>query len=171
MKTIVRIITLLLMGIVVITIFNFSEQAGSESRALSRKVSRAIIDILPKYKDKNESEKSTLVLKSQAIIRKVAHVTEYTMLGIVATFFLSTFNMSKKVRVLIVLMIGFVYAISDEIHQIFTPNRTPMVTDVFIDTSGVILGIVIASTIIIAIDKLYRWIKKIAIDKKETVKN
>ena len=79
--------------------------------------------------------------------------------------------MSKKVRILIVLMIGFAYAISDEIHQIFTPNRTPMVTDVFIDTSGVILGIVIASTIIIAIDKLYRWIKKIAIDKKEAVKN
>ena len=159
MKTIVRILTLLLMGIVIITIFNFSEQAGPDSRALSRKVSRTIIDIMPKYKNKNESEKSTLVLKSQVIIRKTAHVTEYTILGMLATIFFSTFNMSKKARVLIALMIGFVYAISDEIHQMFTPNRTPLVTDVFIDTAGVILGIVIASTMIITIAKFYRWIK------------
>lgn len=35
------------------------------------------------------------------------------------------------------------YATSDEIHQYFVPGRACMVEDVFIDTLGVILGILL----------------------------
>jgi VanZ family protein len=34
------------------------------------------------------------------------------------------------------LAVVFAYAASDEFHQIFVPNRTPLVSDVLIDTAG-----------------------------------
>jgi len=34
------------------------------------------------------------------------------------------------------LAIVFTYAASDEFHQIFVPTRTPLITDVMIDTTG-----------------------------------
>jgi VanZ family protein len=34
------------------------------------------------------------------------------------------------------LAVVFAYAASDELHQVFVPNRTALVSDVLIDTSG-----------------------------------
>ena len=49
---------------------------------------------------------------------------------------------------LIPLLIGFLYAVSDEIHQHFVPGRAMQARDVLIDTAGVLLGIWIARGII-----------------------
>jgi VanZ family protein len=82
------------------------------------------------------------------VIRKCAHLTEYAILGI-----LLWRALRKPIRndprpwnwreALIAIAIVFLYASSDEIHQIFVPTRTPMVTDVFIDTTGAILGMIL----------------------------
>ena len=40
-------------------------------------------------------------------------------------------------------MVGVLYAISDEIHQLFVPGRTGCILDVGIDTLGIITGIII----------------------------
>jgi VanZ family protein len=37
----------------------------------------------------------------------------------------------------------FAYAASDEFHQIFVPNRTALVSDVLIDTSGGVAGLLL----------------------------
>ena len=42
---------------------------------------------------------------------------------------------------LVPLLIGFLYAVSDEIHQYFVPGRAMQARDVLIDTAGVLLGI------------------------------
>ena len=52
------------------------------------------------------------------------------------------------------LIIGVIYAISDEIHQCFTPGRGPLVTDVIIDTMGVLLGILLVVLVIKIYEKL-----------------
>jgi len=39
------------------------------------------------------------------------------------------------------LLIVFLYAASDEFHQSFVPTRTPLVSDVFIDTAGGATGL------------------------------
>lgn len=65
---------------------------------------------------------------------------------------MSTYNMKQKSKILTSLIIGIIYASSDEIHQSFTPGRSPMITDVLIDTLGVCLGI----SIIIFIIRIYR---------------
>jgi VanZ family protein len=41
------------------------------------------------------------------------------------------------------LLFAIIYAISDEIHQSFTEDRTPLLNDVVIDSIGAFFGIVI----------------------------
>ena len=42
---------------------------------------------------------------------------------------------------LIVILVTFTYGISDELHQIYVPGRSPAITDVMFDLSGIILGV------------------------------
>lgn len=69
------------------------------------------------------------------IVRKVAHFTEYLILYVLLfNALLEDFNFKKSL--MISLFIVFVYACSDEIHQIFIPGRTARIRDVVIDTCG-----------------------------------
>ena len=43
----------------------------------------------------------------------------------------------------LVVLIVFAYASSDEFHQRFVPTRTPLVSDVFIDTGGAVMGMLV----------------------------
>lgn len=76
------------------------------------------------------------------LVRKAAHVTEYMILFflIYRVIIIST-NVSKNK--LISLLILFIYASSDEIHQRFIPGREGCIRDVFIDCIGGIIGIII----------------------------
>lgn len=79
------------------------------------------------------------------IFRKCAHLTEYAVLAL----FLWR-AMRKPVRndprpwswreAAIAVAIVFAYASTDEFHQRFVPTRTPLVSDVFIDTGGAVIG-------------------------------
>lgn len=69
------------------------------------------------------------------IIRKAAHFTEYFIL------YLLLFNALKdkysfRKALIMSLTITFLYACSDEVHQIFVPGREGRFRDVLIDTSG-----------------------------------
>ena len=62
---------------------------------------------------------------------------------------LSTYeNIKRKNQIYISTMLGILYAISDEIHQSFTPGRGPKITDVFIDSLGVFFGIIVILLIV-----------------------
>lgn len=39
------------------------------------------------------------------------------------------------------MLVGVIYAISDEIHQMFSRDRTPAIRNVIIDTCGILFGI------------------------------
>lgn len=73
------------------------------------------------------------------IIRKLAHFTEYLILGtLVINMF--TKNNAKKTYLLSILLC-IIYAISDEIHQIFVPGRACQIKDILIDSVGSITGV------------------------------
>lgn len=82
------------------------------------------------------------------VFRKCCHLAEYAILGL-----LLWRAVRKPVRrdprpwswrtAIIAVLIVFLYASTDEFHQIFVPTRTPHVTDVLIDTSGAILGVIL----------------------------
>lgn len=84
------------------------------------------------------------------IIRKLAHFTEYFILGILIYNLIHSYN--KKIYIGIIICV--IYAISDEIHQLFVPGRSCQLLDILIDSMGSIVGIYL----------LY-FIKKLLINK------
>lgn len=73
------------------------------------------------------------------IIRKLAHFTEYLILGFLTINMLNKNDISKKY--LISILICIIYATSDEIHQIFVPGRACQIRDILIDSIGSITGV------------------------------
>ena len=73
------------------------------------------------------------------IIRKLAHFTEYLILGILVINMFTKNNAKKSCLLSILLCI--IYATSDEIHQIFTPGRACQIKDILIDSVGSITGV------------------------------
>jgi VanZ family protein len=65
------------------------------------------------------------------------------------TFFLSISILKGKNKLLILptIIMSILYAISDELHQFFVPGRMLSLSDIFLDT----IGIILASTLYIAI--------------------
>lgn len=75
------------------------------------------------------------------LLKKSAHVIEY---GVLATLIYRALINSNVVRIKsmwISVLIAFLYGLTDEFHQSFTPGRGPKFTDVLIDTFGATLFI------------------------------
>ena len=128
-----RMLLLILILIIFITIFRFSSENSTKSEDTSGKVVNAVIEINPKSKKLNELEKKRLGEKMVKPIRKLAHS--------------NTYKMYNKRRIILTIIVGMVYATSDEIHQFFVPGRSAEVRDVCIDTLGVICGVIIATVV------------------------
>ena len=82
------------------------------------------------------------------IFRKCGHLTEYAILALIVWRAIHA-SVKNQVRAWrwdeagLALAIVFCYAATDEFHQIFVPTRTPLVSDVMIDTSGGAIALVI----------------------------
>ncbi len=84
------------------------------------------------------------------LFRKTAHLTEYALLALLLWRAIrqpqKTDHGTRPWRwdeTGGALTIVFAYAASDEFHQIFVPSRTPMITDVLIDTTGGAIGLLL----------------------------
>ena len=66
-------------------------------------------------------------------LRKLAHATEYAILGALLVAGDRTAGLAFG--------LGVLYAVSDEIHQVFVPGRHGAPLDVAIDAVGVAVGI------------------------------
>lgn len=142
-KNVLRIILILLLLGTFYIIFGFSSQDGEKSGSLSRRITEKIATLIPQIQKENEIEKENVMNTMESIIRKMAHFSIYTVVGLLLMALVSTYNIKEKNRLIITLTAGIIYASSDEIHQSFVPGRSPMITDVVIDTMGVILGILL----------------------------
>ena len=112
-----------------ILIFTFSNQTGSVSTGLSDQV----LSFLPKFID------SELL---SFIVRKCAHFFEYFILAILTLNVCKNYAAISKKQLIITILFCFLYAMSDEFHQVFIAGRTPKFWDVCIDTCGSLAGIV-----------------------------
>lgn len=75
-------------------------------------------------------------------IRKGAHVSVFLVLCLLFYVAFRKAGKQKHRKALIFsLFLTVIYAISDEIHQGFTPNRTPYVGDVILDSFGALLAV------------------------------
>lgn len=137
-----RILFGILTIITCIIIFIFSSQNGEKSGLTSRGFVRKIVEITGITNDLNEEEKEEVIENCQFVVRKLAHFSIYAILGINILGFVNTYkNFKLQSRIEITLFSGFLYAVSDEFHQMFSGGRTASPKDVCIDTLGVLFGI------------------------------
>ncbi len=153
---VIRIILIIIILFITSIIFSFSNQNATESSGISAKVAEKLIEIQPKYKNITAEEKAELVKAYQKPVRKGAHFSIYTVLSISIASLTCTFKTENRKRMIITLIAGFLYAVSDEIHQTFIEGRSGQVSDVILDTTGVLLGIII----VIGINSIYKKMKK-----------
>lgn len=140
---ILRIILIILLLITFRIIFSFSDQDGEKSGSISRKITEFVTENIRSIQKLEKNKKEEILKKIEHIIRKLAHFSIYTFVGILLMSLAETYNLNKKRKVGVSIGVGILYAISDEIHQSFIPDRTPQITDVCIDTLGVAFGILI----------------------------
>jgi len=85
------------------------------------------------------SSRSTAIItgtnQTRFLILKSFHLIEYAVLGILL------FRNFRKTSW--VIFVGYLYAISDEVHQYFVPGRTSKFQDTLIDLLGIIIGLLI----------------------------
>lgn len=123
-----KIIYVILILTTMSLIFWFSNQPGSNSSNQSNFIVEIIVNAL------NVSEKYNGIISY--IVRKTAHFSIYFVLGFSVIGLLNLYNVNTKKKVLIALMICILYAISDEIHQLFVTGRSCKVIDILIDALG-----------------------------------
>ena len=140
---ILRIILILLLLCTFFIIFVFSSQNGDTSGGISTRITERILEKSNRYNALEEEQKNKVSNRIEKIIRKIAHFSIYAMVGFLLMGLLSTYKLKNKWRIVITILIGILYAISDEFHQSFSPGRAPKVTDIYIDTLGIIFGMLI----------------------------
>jgi VanZ family protein len=69
------------------------------------------------------------------VVRKCAHFLEYMILALLVLNVVKLYFNMKQV-IIITIVFVFLYACSDEIHQLFVPGREGAIRDVIIDTCG-----------------------------------
>ena len=142
-------LSLMLVLAVMGMIFYFSAQTGESSGALSGRITAKVIRSFVSDFDSFSEEYRKALLRTVGLwIRKGAHFTEFALLGF--SLMLHIRQLQKRITVYIPWLwawgVGTIYAISDELHQRFVGGRYPAVTDVLIDSSGVLVGIVLLLT-------------------------
>lgn len=139
-----RLYNSILVVIWMIVIFCFSAQTGVKSTKTSNVVTSMVVNVTTNVSKQEitREEAKKRVEDSTFLIRKLAHFTEYLILGILIIRLLRTYGKLNVRMIITAIVICFLYAASDEIHQIFVPGRTAKVLDMLIDTSGASIGII-----------------------------
>ena len=134
-------------------IFMFSAQPADESQKLSDGVSYRLVSVIDSVAHKNWSDekKEDLAQMIDYPVRKAAHMSEYAFLTLLS--FGAVFTKKGKLRYVIPISITFVYACTDEFHQLFVDGRAGRFTDVLIDTSGGLIMLLIVFTISLAVSR------------------
>ena len=125
-------------------IFWFSAQNGASSGSMSAGVTEALARLLtPGFDELSPLAQAETVEALHLFVRKAAHFSEYAVLGMLTVNALRTYRLNKALRLILPVATCLVYAVSDEIHQYFIPDRACRAFDVFIDTMGGLTGTLI----------------------------
>ena len=121
-----------------VVIFYLSDQNSTASSMTSLKIldnwfGEIVLKILSYFLTYNQSIE---------FVRETAHAIEFLILGflILRTIFYSGNTIGKRI-ILISLLFSVLYAVSDEIHQIFVEGRVFQLLDIGLDSLGATVGV------------------------------
>jgi hypothetical protein len=145
---------LLLTIAIMVTIFCLSAQNAERSSGTSSRFTKLFIKIFyTDYSSFSLEKQHEIWEKSSFIVRKLAHFSIYTVLGFCASFTVGKRRLFS-LKSLFVVLFGFIYAFSDELHQSFSEGRSCEFRDMMIDTGGALTGMLI-SLVLMAITALF----------------
>lgn len=150
LPTVIAILLAVLILSTMAVIFFFSAESGEESGSRSADVTDAILKIThPNLDSLPREEQQSIEASVHHLVRKTAHFLEYAFLAFLTTCLLlwlkhfSVFRIRPWQVWVFPAALGLLYAISDEVHQIFS-HRGARVTDVLIDFAGTLFGVCMA---------------------------
>lgn len=130
--------------IMVLIFLGSNDPASGEKSDFITKFIWKIIDSLFNYNHDYAQE-----LGTSYIVRKIAHMTEYSFLNFSFYFALTkSFNNSFKKNIITSVLLSLLYSITDEFHQTFVPGRVGTYQDVLIDFSGMLLSSLILKVVL-----------------------
>ncbi len=119
-----------------------SAQTATESNQLSGHTIRILIPIfMPEFIDMSQAQQKEIVVNLQYVVRNIAHILMYFILGILCMCTLIPYEFKLKVKVITALLICTVYAATDELHQLFMDGRGFQFSDIFLDFCGALFGV------------------------------
>lgn len=141
-----KIIRISLVVVWMLIIFSFSQVKGEKSGSTSTNLIKdSVINInrvlvkIKIAKPIGDKQANKIAQNLNYPVRKIMHMAEYFILALLLYFAIILYNTKKTYS--LTFIISVLYAISDEIHQLFTA-RTGSVKDVLIDTIGIIMAII-----------------------------
>ncbi len=126
-------------------IFSFSADNAEESSAISVKITDFLVQMYYRLIGGGTGQvivDPTYVFPIEEVIRKLAHFTEYMLVGFLSYGIVILWMKNQITGFAIVLLQLVISGLMDEIHQYFVPGRYASVKDVLIDTAGGIAGII-----------------------------
>ena len=129
----------ILLGLIVFFIWDNSMQTGGSSDGFSLLFAETFAHIVNKLGFHGN------IWTLNRIVRKLAHLTEFTILGSLLYTILRRYITYGTVIKTIGL--GMLIASLDEFIQRFSPGRSSQFSDILIDTVGVVIGILVVKLV------------------------
>ena len=92
---------------------------------------------------------------TQHIVRKLAHFCEYTLEGFLLMLCMRVYSRHPLRHISVPLLGGVLTALADETIQLYSPGRSSQVTDVWLDSVGVLAGILAALILMMLCRRLF----------------
>ncbi len=138
-----------------IMIFMFSADNAEDSSAVSQKVTEVLVRIYRAVFERNNTGAVpgnaagvSITEMMEQIVRKLAHFTEYMILGILSYLLAELWIHKKRICIGIIAAQLFISAGLDEFHQSFVPGRYASFRDVLLDFAGGMTGALLVIGII-----------------------
>ncbi len=137
-----KIVSWTLCAVCMALIFYFSSRTANQSSEQSGK----ILELLTSIFGEN--------VFTDFLVRKAAHLLEFTGLSLLfSNAFYQTLK-NKKAVPIFAFSATSLYAVSDEIHQIFVDGRSCQFVDWAIDSLGAVLGMVFFYILLFVVSKI-----------------
>lgn len=152
----VTALTALLLLCLYFVIFGFSAQDAEQSGGLSNAISKFCVEMVNSMKGHSWSGEEVNFWAGyfEKPIRKLAHFSEYAVMGLLLYTMLRQWKKNGSRLFLFITLWVFLSAAGDEFHQYFVPGRYASFLDVLLDTSGGMAGMFFC----MMIEKIYhRW--------------
>ena len=158
-QTWVRCLLTALTAAVMVMIFCFSMETAEKSDETSGNITGIVIDVFyPEFEEYPATEQEQVYSGIQVVVRKMAHYSEYTLLGLLIRLCMESWYgyRMKRLRTLSLgaFGAGTIYACTDEAHQLAIDGRAGLWTDVLVDAGGVLAGILIAALLIRLMERM-----------------